>query len=115
MNCTSAGELGGNVALVEDGSVRVGCPGAPGWTTIGVAGSACCAETDSDNKPERVPTARRPPICPRHAVTLISDRRLSLELKRRDFIGLETSSMQGITLPKAGPKRRVPIFVSTLL
>src|SRR5215216_195903 len=46
MNCTSAGEFGGNVARVEGGSVRVGWPGAPGWTTIGA--QACCAETGSD-------------------------------------------------------------------
>jgi len=36
MNCTSAAELGGSVALVEGGNVLVGWPGAPGWTTIGV-------------------------------------------------------------------------------
>jgi len=44
MNCTSAGEAGGSVALVVGGRVRVGFPGAPGWTTTGVAGSACCAQ-----------------------------------------------------------------------
>jgi hypothetical protein len=44
INCTSAGEYGGNVARVEGGRVRVGWPGAPGWTTTGVAGSLCCAE-----------------------------------------------------------------------
>ena len=32
------------MARVEGGSVRVGWPGAPGWTTTGVAGSPCCAE-----------------------------------------------------------------------
>jgi len=55
MNCTSARECGGNVALVEDGSFRVGWPGAPGWTTTG--DSACCAETQTDNKHARVHTA----------------------------------------------------------
>ena len=40
MNCVSAGECGGNVARVEGGSVRVGWPRAPGWTTTGV----CCAD-----------------------------------------------------------------------
>ena len=53
MNCTSAGEGGGSVALVEGGNVRVGWPGAPGWTTTGVS----CAETDSDIKIASVPAA----------------------------------------------------------
>ena len=43
--------------LVDDGRVLVGLPGAPGWTTTGVAGSACCAETDSDNKQTTVTVA----------------------------------------------------------
>ena len=46
------------MARVEGGSVRVGWPGAPGWTTTGVAGSPCCAETDSDNKHARAPAAK---------------------------------------------------------
>ena len=41
MNCTSAGETGGRVALVVLGRVRVGFPGAPGWTTTGVDGAVC--------------------------------------------------------------------------
>lgn len=55
MNFASAGEYGGNVALVEDGNVLVGWPGAPGWTTTGV----CCADTDSDKKQTRVPAVRK--------------------------------------------------------
>jgi len=43
MNCVSAGECGGKVARVVDGSVRVGWPGAPGWTITGVS----CAQTGS--------------------------------------------------------------------
>jgi len=39
MNCASAAEAGGSVALVVEGRVRVGFPGAPGWTTTGVAGA----------------------------------------------------------------------------
>ena len=58
MNFTSASEGGGNVARVEDGSVRVGCPGAPGWTTIGAGGSTCCAETDSASKHAKAPATR---------------------------------------------------------
>ena len=69
MNFTSAGVAGGNVALVEDGSLRVGWPGAPGWTTTGVLGSACCAETDSDNKHTIILAAQSPL---RETATLIS-------------------------------------------
>jgi len=43
MNCVSAGECGGKVARVVDGNVRVGWPGAPGWTITGVS----CAQTGS--------------------------------------------------------------------
>ena len=78
MNSTSLGELGGSVALVEDGSVRVGWPGAPGCTTTGVAGSACCAKTGSENKPARVLAVINPP---RNAAIPISDRSLCLHLK----------------------------------
>ena len=54
MNCASAAEAGGNVALVVEGRVRVGLPGAPGWTTTGVAGAACCAQTLKENKLAKV-------------------------------------------------------------
>ena len=50
INSTSFAECGGNVARVDAGKDLVGWPGAPGWTTTGDAGSACCAQTDSDNK-----------------------------------------------------------------
>jgi hypothetical protein len=60
MNRTSAGELGGSVALVDGGSVRVGWPGAPGCTTTGGADSACCAHTGSVNKPASVLAAISP-------------------------------------------------------
>src|SRR5688572_6500006 len=50
MNCTSAGEGGGSFARVDEGSVFVGLPGAPGWTTTGLFGSTCCEYTDRDNK-----------------------------------------------------------------
>jgi hypothetical protein len=43
MNSTSACDGCSNVALVEDGSVLLGFPGAPGCTTTGVpAEGACC-------------------------------------------------------------------------
>jgi hypothetical protein len=72
MNWTSAGEVGGNVARVEGGNVRVGWPGAPGWTTTGVAGSACWAETDSDNKHARAPAAKSRELESNHFIALIS-------------------------------------------
>jgi len=78
MNSTSFGERGGSVALVDGGSVRVGWPGAPGCTTTGVAGSACCAKTGSENKPARVLAVINPP---RKVVIPISDRGLSLPQK----------------------------------
>jgi hypothetical protein len=39
------------VAFVDGGSVLLGLPGAPGCTTTGVAGSACCARTEQQKKP----------------------------------------------------------------
>ncbi len=54
MNCTSDGEAGGSVALVVGGRVRVGFPGAPGWTTTGVDPVVCCAQTRKENKLARV-------------------------------------------------------------
>ncbi|MCM3903392.1 MAG: hypothetical protein ND866_16950 [Pyrinomonadaceae bacterium] len=75
MNRTSAGERGGSVALVDGGSVRVGWPGAPGCTTTGAAGSACCAQTGSENKPTRVLPAISPIL---HAETFITDPSLHL-------------------------------------
>ncbi|HEX8174192.1 MAG TPA: hypothetical protein VF543_03625 [Pyrinomonadaceae bacterium] len=42
MNSTSFGERGGSVALVDDGSCRVGWPGAPGCTTTGGAEDPAC-------------------------------------------------------------------------
>ena len=57
MNCTSAGEVGGSVALVEGGKFRVGLPGAPGCTTTGVGVVGCCAQIGSENKPRSVMAA----------------------------------------------------------
>jgi len=86
MNCTSAGEYGGNVARVEGGSARVGWPGAPGWTTTGVAGSACCAETDSDNKHARAPVANSRELESNHFIALISvSRWLEIRTKKQSL------------------------------
>ena len=45
MNCTSAVETVGSLALVFDGRVRVGFPGAPGWTTTGFDVPDCFEDT----------------------------------------------------------------------
>src|SRR5262245_15223694 len=50
MNCVSAGETGGSAPFVVGGRTRVGFPGAPGWTTTGDAGAACCAQTLKEGK-----------------------------------------------------------------
>lgn len=78
MNSTSLGELGGSVALVDDGSVRVGCPGAPGCTTTGLAEPACCAQTGSDSEAARALAAISPLG---HAATLITDLSIGLPLR----------------------------------
>jgi hypothetical protein len=50
MNWISAVDAGSRVALVVEGRVRVGCPGAPGWTTTGVFCGVCCAQTGKENR-----------------------------------------------------------------
>lgn len=89
MNRTSAGERGSSVALVEGGSVRVGSPGAPGCTKVGVARSACCAHTDSENKPARVL-----PAISLLRQAFITDRSLRLRLNCKDDV--ECSSIEGV-------------------
>src|SRR5947207_15498119 len=95
MNLTSADERGGSVALVDGGSIRVGWAGAPGCTTIGVAGSACWARTGSENNPARAVAAISPL---RHA--LITDRSLRLPLKCKNDV--EWSSIECLTLSQSG-------------
>src|SRR5258708_28063933 len=50
MNSTSAGERGGRMARVDDGSVLLGAPGAPGCTTTGLARSVCCGGATGEKK-----------------------------------------------------------------
>jgi hypothetical protein len=76
MNFTSAGECGGNIARVEDGSILVGWPGAPGWTTTGF-----CAETGRENK---------------HVSTQAA------QYVIRQLLGPESLSMEGFTLSQSG-------------
>src|SRR6185436_16375891 len=82
MNCASAGEAGGSVALVVGGRVRVGFPGAPGWTTTGVDGAVCCARTRKENKLARVLAAAS---AHKHAATLDTPRIFQMHLT---WIGL---------------------------
>src|SRR5689334_535436 len=77
MNCTSAGEAGGSVALVVGGSWRVGCPGAPGWTTTGGDDGVCCAETGRGNTPAR---ALASVSTPEHTATLDTSRTFQVRL-----------------------------------
>jgi hypothetical protein len=77
MNCTSAGEIGGSLALVVEGSVRVGFPGAPGWTTTGFEVEVCCAETRKENKLASVLAA---PSTPKHAAILDTPRITRVDL-----------------------------------
>src|SRR5215510_12801141 len=71
MNCTSAGETGGGAPLVVGGRVRVGFPGAPGWTTTGAGGEVCCAKTRKEDKLARVLAAAS---AHEHAATLNTTR-----------------------------------------
>src|SRR6185295_492596 len=58
INSMFLGEAGGNVPVVVGGSVRVGWPGAPGWTTTGPGGGACCALITDVSRTARAPAAR---------------------------------------------------------
>ena|SRR6266536_749690 len=98
INSTFFGEAGGNVALVDGDRVRVGSPGAPGCTMTGDAGSACCAQTGRESEAVRVLATIRPP---RHTVTISADLRLGLPLRRRDFISLESQSLNASPYHKA--------------
>ena len=80
MNWTSAGEAAGNVALIVAGRVRVGFPGAPGWTTTGAAGAVCCAQTRKENKLARVVAAAS---AHKHAATLNTLRISQVRLAKR--------------------------------
>src|SRR5258708_16030363 len=95
MNCTSAGEAGGNVALIVGGTVRVGFPGAPGWTTTGVAGAVCCALTRKENKLARVLAAAS---THEHAATLNKTRISQVHLTERGLMCRKQLNIVGVTL-----------------
>lgn len=97
MNSTSFAEFGGNFARVVDGNDLVGWPGAPGWTTTGVAGSGDCAETDGDNEHASATAAM---ITPGH------ERNFTVKRKNL-FIGGELSSNAGLYIITKRPRKRV--------
>src|SRR5579859_23088 len=51
VNSTSACDRGGSVPVVDAGNVRPGLPGAPGWTTTGFTGAACCFHAAAGRSP----------------------------------------------------------------
>ena len=57
MNSTSFADKGGRLARVDEGKVRVGCPGAPGCTTTGLDDCAC-VQTEIANKRAIVKVAK---------------------------------------------------------
>ena len=99
MNCTFAGECGGSVAFVEEGSVRVGWPGAPGWTTTGDSRLVCCAETDNGNEHESATAAKN--------VTLFISR-FGLACIGKDFICPKWSILKNFTLSQTGSSLTPP-------
>src|SRR5262245_56685573 len=104
MNCTSAGEAGGRVPLVVGGRTCVGFPGAPGWTTTGVAGAVCCAQTRKDDKLARVHAA---PSTHKHAATLDTIRISRVRLTSRGLTCRKYLIIVSLTLSRlAGTSAR---------
>jgi hypothetical protein len=86
MNSTFFFELGGSFALVSAGKVLVGCPGAPGCTTVGALLSAFCPNAPTDKKQTSAPAAASP--LPETATPNI-DRSSWMTLKQNNHIYLE--------------------------
>src|SRR6476469_1212205 len=57
MKSTSACDRGGSFPVVEGGSLLLGFPGAPGWTTTGPPALACCACAGEHKKIAGAPAA----------------------------------------------------------
>src|SRR5215470_3660924 len=102
MNCTSAGEAGGSVPLVVGGRIRVGFPGAPGWTTTGGAGSVCCAQTRKEDRLARVLAAAS---THEHAATLSTTRISQVHLTRRGLTCRKYPIIVDLTLSHLGGYR----------
>src|SRR6266852_6440603 len=82
MNSTSACDRGGSVPFVDGGSVLLGLPGAPGCTTTGVAGLACCASAGTEKRPAGALTASSVPHSTADPLAECSSR---LRRKRQSF------------------------------
>src|SRR6267142_1667294 len=66
MNSASAGEAGGSLAIAEAGSLLLGLPGAPGWTTAGDAVSVCAPALTARIRPHNTAHAHADRgLCPR--------------------------------------------------
>jgi len=59
MNSTSAGDRGGRLGRIDDGSVLLGAPGAPGCTTTGFTGSGRCARAEAKKETAKTLTAKK--------------------------------------------------------
>src|SRR5262245_23162672 len=95
MNCTSAVEAGGSAPLVVGGRTLVGFPGAPGWTTTGADGSACCARTRKTDKLARALAAA---TAHEHAATPTTTRISQARLTDRGLTCRKYLIIFGLTL-----------------
>src|SRR5262245_22417260 len=95
MNCASAVDDGGSSPLVVGGRTFVGFPGAPGWTTTGAAGAACCAQTRKKDKLARVLAEAS---AHEHAATLTTTRISQVRLTWRGLTCRKYLIIVGLTL-----------------
>lgn len=59
MNSTSADDRGGRLALVDEGNVLLGMPGAPGCTTTGFPGEVCCERVNEGEESKDMSVPRK--------------------------------------------------------
>jgi hypothetical protein len=83
------------VPLVVGGRTRVGFPGAPGWTTTGVAGAVSCARTRKEEKLARVLAAAS---TPEHAAPLNTTRISQVHFTERGLTCRKYLIIVGLTL-----------------
>src|SRR5215471_8452830 len=98
MNRTSAGDAGGKVPFVVKGRVRVGFPGAPGWTTTGGSCSACLVSCAQSAKEEALASGQDDTSTPEHAATLITTRIPQPNLIQRGLESLKFLTIVGLTI-----------------
>src|SRR5450755_3732391 len=90
INSTSPGESGSNFAVVDAGSLLLGCPGAPGCTITGPDDlSLCWVCADVTRKPPAAP-AKSPKPKPKLEKTAanIVHSRLPFRANTRQFVSL---------------------------